>query len=189
MLVGNSLFDYYLQENERIVIKKDQDDDPEALTLVERSELDKASATASPGSTDEKASPHSTDSKLRHALFRTSRPVPPKSASDNKKTGSIHTVRMSSRASISDFRRSESAPEELDDDDTRLVNALRPPASSEGAEIIDASAFLRDKSDSNVGDENEVGSESSTGEIREEEVMPDNVDNSDSHGPPSNYKG
>src|SRR5437764_8193695 len=173
MLVGNSLFDYYLQEmeaeeertrNERTVMKKVQGDDPNGLTLVGSSELDKTSTTASHGSTDDKNSTHSNDSKLKNAHFRTSRPESHKATSGGNKPGSTHEVKISRPASMPNFHWSESVHEDLDDDEARLMKVLRPPASSEGAEIIDASTSLRDKSASNMEDEHEGGSGSSTPE-------------------------
>lgn len=199
MLVGNPLFTHYLHDikaegerarKERIIMERGQGDDLDALTLVEDPELDKTSSIASNGSMDDKASTPSNDSKIKHARLRTSRPVPHKSISDGNKPGYTQRVKISSRASMPDFRRIESVHEELHDDDAVLAHTLRPPTSSDGVEIIDATAFLGDKSDTNAENEDEGGSDSSTGEAREERKAASiDEDDSDSDGPPPDYDG
>lgn len=193
MLVGNSLFDYCLQgieaEDERtryegITMKKDHDDDADASTIIGSPKLSKLSPTASHNSVDDKASMHSNDSKVTLTSLRSNRPAIYTSASDGNKPRSPANVKLSSSVSMPNFFKCESVYEEPNDDDVKLMNALRPPASSEDAEVISASAFMRDTSDSDAENEHDSVSGNGIKEIQEErKAEPVNDDDSDSDGP------
>ena len=211
MLVGNSLFDYLQSDktdkgdtNETVNPESDNADKDDK-TLFGNSSLDRTSTSTSRTSNDAEDSAKSGDSITpRRTGSRTLRPPSTMSlsgsgfepGSQNPATArSMHRLSIRGRASISDFRPSNSQKksshsirEDLEEDEEALIKALRPPVSSAGAEIIDAADFMQDQPAHNHMDGYEGEIDSIIKEIRETNPkMSTNEKNSDSDGPPSDF--
>lgn len=211
MLVGNSLLDYLQGDttdegatSETVNTNSDEDDEDEK-TLLSGAMLERSSTSTSRTSNKGEDPAKSSDSiKPRRTGLRTSRPslttsplgsgIEPGSPSPVI-ARSTHRVTIGGRASISDFRpsdsrkkSSQSIQEDLDEDDEALIDAIRPPASSAGAEIINTADFMQDQLAHNCVDEYEGENGGSIKEIREKrKTVSTDEENSDTDGPPSDF--
>lgn len=189
MLVGNSLLDFLQGDttdegaiSDTVNANTNEDDGDEKNKEDVKTLLDRSSTSTSRTSKDDKDLARSNDTiKPRPTDFRTSRSSPKTSPSRSRAglgssnlvtvkstdrvISSSHTSKSNLLLSKSRKKGSQGIQEDLDKDDEALVNALRPPASSEGAEIIDAADFMPDQ---RGGNEYEGESDGSIKEIRKE---------------------